>query len=49
MTDVLTDAGIREAVGDGSSWGMDVRYVKHDGRNAVVVSPAVTDSSTERR
>jgi glucose-1-phosphate thymidylyltransferase len=43
ITDDLTDAGIRDAVGDGSSWGMDIRYVQHDGSDDVLVSPAVAD------
>jgi glucose-1-phosphate thymidylyltransferase len=43
VTDVQTDAGIRDAVGDGSSWGLDVRYVTHDGRDDVLVSPEVAD------
>jgi glucose-1-phosphate thymidylyltransferase len=43
VTDHLTDAGIRDAVGDGSSWGMDVRYVQHDSRDDVLVSPAMAD------
>jgi glucose-1-phosphate thymidylyltransferase len=43
VTDGLTDASIREAVGDGSTWGLDVRYVKHEGRNDALVSRAVTD------
>jgi glucose-1-phosphate thymidylyltransferase len=43
VTDVLTDAGIRDAVGDGSSWGMDVRYVTQDGRDDVLTAPALAD------
>ena len=43
VTDGLTDASIREAVGDGSSWGLEVRYVKHDGREDALVLPGVTD------
>ena len=39
ITDVLTNASIRDAVGDGSGWGLDVRYVEHDGRDDPLASP----------
>ena len=42
VTDAVTDASIRDAVGDGSSWGLDVRYVRHDGRDDPLASPELT-------
>jgi glucose-1-phosphate thymidylyltransferase len=44
LTDGVTDTCIRGAVGDGSSWGMDVQYFSGDGdREDVLSSPAVAE------
>jgi glucose-1-phosphate thymidylyltransferase len=43
VTDETTRAGIREAVGDGSDWGLDVSYLDDDEHSDLLSSAAVAD------
>jgi glucose-1-phosphate thymidylyltransferase len=43
VTDETTRASIREAVGDGSAWGLDVSYLDGDEHTDVLSSAAVAD------
>jgi glucose-1-phosphate thymidylyltransferase len=43
VTDATTRTGIREAVGDGSEWGLDVSYLDEDEQADVLSSSAVAD------
>jgi glucose-1-phosphate thymidylyltransferase len=43
VTDRTTTAGIREAVGDGSAWDLDVHYVEGAPGAGVLASPAVAE------
>jgi glucose-1-phosphate thymidylyltransferase len=43
VTDDRTDTSIREAVGDGSRWGLEISYFDDDGLGDVLASPAVAD------
>lgn len=43
MTDATTRASIREAVGDGSEWGLGLTHLEYDGTPNVLASPLVAD------
>jgi glucose-1-phosphate thymidylyltransferase len=43
VTDATTRTGIREAVGDGSDWGLDVSYLDEDEHTDMLSSAAVAD------
>jgi glucose-1-phosphate thymidylyltransferase len=43
VTDDVTHTSIRDAIGDGSAWGLDVLYVDEDGRADVLASPAIAN------
>src|SRR4051795_6450986 len=41
VCDRRSSAGIREAVGDGSAWDLDVRYVEESPAETILSSPAI--------
>jgi glucose-1-phosphate thymidylyltransferase len=43
VCDRRSNAGIREAVGDGSAWDLDVRYVEESPSDSILSSSAVAD------
>src|SRR6476646_379434 len=43
VTDATTSACIREAVGDGREWGLELTHLEHGGDLEVLTSPAMED------
>ena len=43
LTDATTRASIREAIGDGSEWGLELTHLEHDGVPNVLSSSAMAD------
>ena len=43
VCDRRSNAGIRDAVGDGSAWDLDVRYVEESPTESILSSSAVAD------
>jgi glucose-1-phosphate thymidylyltransferase len=43
VTDTITAASIRDALGDGSEWGLELTHLEHDGGPNVLASASVAD------